>query len=287
MPELPEVETIKNELLPQVTGRSFVWVSLSFPQAVRQPSAEEFLHRLPGRRIEKIQRRGKYLLFRLSEANNLILHFKMSGLLRLGSPKTDPVIAAFYLDDGQELYFCDRRRFGNIWLVENESSVIGELGPEPLSPSFTPEVLQVSTSRRRVPIKVLLCEQQVIAGIGNMYADEALFAARIHPLRRSNTLLEEEIQNLHWAIRKVLEGGIKNKGASTDTYRHLDGEEGKAHLDFKVAHRGGQPCLHCETPIQRTPLRRRGTYFCPACQPCGVSSVTQQGQLLKPQPRLF
>lgn len=267
MPELPEVETIKNDLRPQVVGRRFERVRLIFPPAVRRPSPQEFLCRLPGRRIKDLARRGKYLLFRLSDGSSLILHFKMSGLLRLGSPGHDRVTAIFYLDDGEKLFFCDQRKFGSLWLVEDEDSVIGKLGLEPLDPSFTPGLLQSLLSRRRVPIKVLLCDQEVIAGIGNMYADEALFAAGIHPLRRADTLLEEEIHRLQRTIREVLKGGIESKGASTDTYRRPDGQTGAAHLGFKVAHRGGQPCPRCGTLIQRIPLRGRGTYFCPLCQP--------------------
>ncbi len=275
MPELPEVETIKNELLPQVVGRHFAQVNLLWKAALRRPSVAEFLQRLPGRGIEGLSRRGKYLLFHLSGGSSLILHFKMSGLLRLGSPGSDAVTAIFYLDDGQKLFFCDRRKFGSIWLVKDVNLVLGKLGPEPLSPSFTSELLRVTVSRRRVPIKVLLCDQSVIAGIGNMYADEALFAAGVHPMRRGDTLLEGEIQRLHQAIKEVLERGIKNKGASTDTYRRPGGERGIAHHGFKVAHRVGQPCPQCGTPIERIFLRGRGAYFCPLCQPT------------EPQPRLL
>ena len=275
MPELPEVETIKNELLPQLTGRYFREVTLLWPEAVHEPSPGEFCRRLPGQRVVNIQRRGKYLLFRLSSEEMLILHLKMSGLLLLkpaSSTYPNYTTAIFHLDNGQRLYFCDRRKFGSIWLVRDEERVIGKLGPEPLEPDFTSEVLAKLLHSHRVPIKALLCDQTVIAGIGNMYADEALFAARIHPLRKANSLSEEEIKRLHQTIREVLWKGIRSKGASTDTYLRPGGETGKAHFEFQVAHRGGKPCYNCGTLIQRIELRSRGTYFCPNCQPAEIQT---------------
>jgi formamidopyrimidine-DNA glycosylase len=269
MPELPEVETIKNELLPQIKGCRFVEVNLLRREALRQLEASEFAPRLCGQRVEDIHRRGKYLLFYLSSGERLILHLKMSGLLLI-RPNFAPVepytTAIFRLDNGKEIHFCDRRRLGAMWLVKEENKLIGKLGPEPLDANFSPQVLSKLLSRHRVPIKVLLCDQHLIAGIGNMYADEALFAAGIHPLTKADSLSSPEVHRLHQAIQAVLERAIRGKGASTDTYRRPNGELGSAHFEFQVAHRGGEPCYSCGTLIERIPLRGRGTYFCPNCQ---------------------
>ncbi len=269
MPELPEVETIKNELLPRVRGHCFVGVNLLWLRAVREPSPEEFCQRLTGWVVENLQRRGKYLLFKLSGGETLILHLKMSGWLwlqPLSSGLVPYTTAMFHLDNGEGLYFVDRRRFGTMWLVGEAERVVGRLGPEPLDSSFTLQLLGRLVGQHRLPIKVLLCEQNLIAGLGNMYADEALFSAGIHPLKRANTLSAEEVDHLYRAIGEVLWRGIRGKGASTDTYRRPGGEKGSAHFEFQVAHRRGETCHCCGNPIQRVPLRGRGTYFCPHCQ---------------------
>jgi formamidopyrimidine-DNA glycosylase len=273
MPELPEVETIKNELAPQVTGHCLIGVELFQPKAVHEPSPEAFCQRLIGQEIMTLRRRGKYLLFQLSDGQTLILHLMMSGVLLLkdvsqGSEKHTSAIIR--LDGDSDLHFVDQRRFGAMWLTEDENKVIGKLGSEPLDASFTPAVLGNLSSRRRVPIKVVLCDQHAITGIGNMYADEALFAARIHPLRKANTLSFDEIERLHRGIVKVLQGGIKHQGASINTYRRPAGGTGMAHLEFQVAHRRGEYCPNCGSPIQRVSLRGRGTYFCARCQPDGA-----------------
>ena len=152
-------------------------------------------------------------------------------------------------------------------LIEDSNTIVGKLGPEPLETSFTPQVLAQRLNSRKAPIKALLLDQHFIAGIGNMYADEALFAARIHPLRPGASLSPDEIERLHQAIQQVLWSGISNKGASTDTYFRPSGERGTAHFQFQVAHQRGKNCPACGTPIQRLPIRNRGSYFCPKCQP--------------------
>jgi len=154
--------------------------------------------------------------------------------------------------------------------VKDADSVVGKLGPEPLEAGFTPQVLAQCLAKRTAPIKALLSDQTFIAGIGNMYADETLFAAAIHPLRRGGSLSSEEVEHLHRAIQQVLWSAIGNKGASVDTYLRPDGTLGTAHFQFQVAHRlGGKLCPVCGTPIERIPIRNRGTYFCPKCQPPG------------------
>jgi len=271
MPELPEVETIKNELLPHIIGHRITGVTLIWEGIVRQPTASEFRSRLIGQEITGIARRGKYLLFGLSSGDLLIVHLKMTGSLLLKPTSAEPdkfTRAIIHLNKGTSLFFRDPRKFGMMRLVKDDSSIASKLGPEPLEPNFTPQVLAQRLNNRTAPIKALLCDQKVIAGIGNMYADEALFAAKIHPLRSGKSLSPEEVGRLHQAIQQVLWSAIDNKGASTDTYFRPSGEKGTAHFHFQVAHRlSGKFCPNCGTPIERIVVRNRGTYFCPNCQP--------------------
>ncbi len=272
MPELPEVETIKNDLRPVVEGRRFTSVSLFWPRMVIGPSAEELCQRLSGQVIKEVARRGKYLIFRLAGGESLALHFRMSGSLLLrntnvaSSESNLPLTAIFGLDSGLELLFCDRRKLGTMSLVKDEREIASKLGPEPLDTSFTPEILSERLSNRKAPIKAVLCDQKFVAGIGNMYADEALFFANVHPLRPANSLSEEEIKRLYKAIRRVLNKAIGSAGATISDYRRPGGEPGSQQYAFYVAHRGGQTCKVCATPIERIPVRNRGTYFCPKCQ---------------------
>ncbi|MFH1031446.1 MAG: bifunctional DNA-formamidopyrimidine glycosylase/DNA-(apurinic or apyrimidinic site) lyase [Chloroflexota bacterium] len=269
MPELPEVETIKNELSPYILGRTVTGVDLPWEGIVRQPSASEFRSRLIGQKITKISRRGKYLILNLSSSEFLIIHLKMSGALLFGNEASEPpkyTRATFRLDDGTIIFFRDPRKFGVLRLVEDKNSIVGELGPEPLEANFTHEVLAQRLHKRTAPIKALLSDQKVIAGVGNMYADEALFASKIHPLRAGGSLTKDEIKRLHQAIIEVLKSGIGNKGASIENYIRPDGTLGTAHTQFKVAHRRGETCPRCGTPLERIAVRHRGTYFCPKCQ---------------------
>ena len=267
MPELPEVETIKNELSPHLTGRRFTDVIVCDAKPVKQPPADDFRRGLIGHSIKGLERRGKYLIFRLSSGNMLVIHLKMTGSLLLNPEQTDRYVRViFHLDDGSRLVFTDRRRLGAMWLLENEPAVIGKLGPEPLDSEFTFQTLSERLRKRQAPIKAVLLDQKFIAGIGNMYADEALFAAKIHPLRKASRLSTQEIRNLHKAIVDVLRLAIDSKGASIDTYKRPDGQLGSAHDNFRVAHRGGELCPVCRTPIQRIAVRNRGSYFCPKCQ---------------------
>jgi formamidopyrimidine-DNA glycosylase len=268
MPELPEVETIKRDLETKIVGLCFTGVTLSWPRMLQNLTPEAFDHRLISQCIEGIKRRGKYLIFQLSNGEALILHLRMSGSLRMDPAcGNDPYIrAVFCFDKGANLYFRDPRKFGMIWLVEDEKQVVGKLGPEPLSPNFTAKELRSILSTHAAPIKAILCDQTVIAGIGNMYADEALFEASIHPLREANTLSKDEVKRLHLAIGAVLNKAIKGGGASISDYRRPDGKSGEAQFVFKVAHQLGKKCDRCGTPIERIPIRKRGSYFCPKCQ---------------------
>ncbi len=270
MPELPEVETIKNELLPHIIGCCITDITLFWKGIVHQPSVEEFCSHLTGQRITGIARRGKYFIFSLSSDDLLIIHLKMTGSLLLKPASAEPdkfVRAILHLDKEMALHFRDPRKFGIMWLVEEQNAVVGKLGPEPLEADFTPQLLARILNNRSAPIKALLCDQHLIAGIGNMYADEALFAARIHPLRLGKSLSQGEVKRLHSAIQRILWAAIGNKGASVANYFRPDGTLGTAHFQFQVAHRRGQTCLVCDTPLERIPIRNRGSYFCPRCQP--------------------
>jgi len=275
MPELPEVETVKNELEPYVIGHKITGVTLFWEGMVRQPPAEEFRVRLSGQVISALNRRGKYLIFSLSNGEVFITHLRMTGSLLAKPAAAEPekyVRAIIHLDNGVAIHFRDPRKFGVMWLVEDAGSVTGRLGPEPLGAGFTPEVLAGRLENRSAPIKALLVDQSFVAGIGNMYADEALFAAKIHPLRQGKSLTRDEIKRLHQAIQRILRAAIEDKGASVENYYRPDGGVGTAHFQFQVAHRlGGDFCpIHADTPIERMVVRNRGTYFCPECQPLGV-----------------
>ena len=270
MPELPEVETVRNELSPFVIGRTITGITLLWEGIVRQPSVEEFCSRVMGQKITGLARRGKYLIFDLSSGDLLIIHLKMTGSLIIGQPSSEPprfTRAIIHLDQDTDVFFRDPRKFGVLKLVTDRNLVTEKLGPEPLEADFTPEILSKRLSRRSAPIKAVLCEQNVIAGIGSMYADEALFAAGIHPERPGDSLSPDELQRLYSAIRQILWAAIDNKGASVDTYFRPDGTKGTAHYEFKVAHGRDKSCVVCGTPIERIVVRGRGTYFCPRCQP--------------------
>jgi formamidopyrimidine-DNA glycosylase len=278
MPELPEVETIKNELSPWVMDRYFTQVTIFDSDLVPESSAEEFRLGLVEKAVKSLERRGKYLIFNLTSNQALIMHFRMTGVLLLNPSKVGPYARAnFTLSNDIQVVFSDRRRLGVMWLVQDIGTVIGKLGPEPLSKGFTPVILAQRLGRHRIPIKAALLDQSLIAGIGNMYADEALFDARIHPLRKADALSIEEIQDLHHSIRCILQSAIGNKGASVDSYVRPGGQLGTAHFKFKVAHRYGESCTVCGTPIRRILVRNRGSYFCPKCQP-----VATQMPLLPP-----
>jgi formamidopyrimidine-DNA glycosylase len=268
MPELPEVETIKSELSPWVVGQSFTKVTILDDKVVYGGSAEEICRGLIGQKVESLERRGKYLIFHLSNGKSLIMHLRMTGSLLLDPEEGNRYSrAVFHLSNGHRFVFSDRRRLGLIWLVDDANTVVCKLGPEPLDERFTPDILGQRLSRHHIPIKAALLDQRIVAGLGNMYADEALFATRIHPLRKADDLSLEDVQTLYHCIRRILGAAIGCKGASVDTYVRPEGELGTAHFDFKVAHKIGDPCPICGSTIERCVVQNRGSYFCPRCQP--------------------
>jgi len=270
MPELPEVETVKNELLPYISGRCVTGITLFWEGIVRQPSVKEFRSRIIGQKITDIARRGKYLIISLSSGDLLIIHLKMTGSLLVNQDSSEPpkyTRAIIHLDKDTDIFLRDPRKFGIMRLVKDKDSIVGKLGPEPLEADFTPQLLSHRLAKRTAPIKALLCDQGFIAGIGSMYADEALFATRVHPLRAGKSLSQGEVERLHSTIRQILWSAISNKGASVNTYFRPDGTLGTAHFEFKVAHGRGKFCPNCGTSIERIVVRNRGSYFCPKCQP--------------------
>ncbi len=267
MPELPEVETIKIEIGPYIIGRTIKSVEILSPAAVKQPSVSEFISKVTGRKVTGITRRGKYLFFHLDKNGVLMMHMKMTGSL-LVNPQNDRFTrAVLHLDDGTDIHFSDARKFGKMWLENDENAVMEKLGPEPLDKDFTVKKLADILKKRRTPLKALLLQQEIISGIGNMYADEALYDARIHPARPADTLTTAQVKKLHASIRKVLLKGIENKGASVRDYVRPGGELGHAHTGFLVAHGAGNKCPGCNGTIERIVVRGRGTYLCPKCQP--------------------
>ncbi len=266
MPELPEVETIKNELLPHVLNRTITGVDIFWDKMVRRPSVAEFRRRVIGKKIVRLSRRGKYLFFHLGGDGVLVMHMKMTGSLLVNPSENRFTRAVIYLDDGSSVHFWDPRKFGVMWLADDESAVDSMLGPEPLSAAFTYAALAKLLKNRKAPVKAVILDQSLIAGIGNMYADESLFEAKIHPLRPADSLNENEVKKLHRAIRHVLQKALVRKGASVRNYIRPGGEPGTAHDEFVVAHGVGKNCPDCGGPIERIVVRGRGTYICPRCQ---------------------
>lgn len=269
MPELPEVETVVRALRQPLIGQTFTEVRNYWPRQIVTPTLPELQKRIHGKQVLAINRRAKYLVFTLSDGETLIVHLKMSGHLAV-VPKDAPIHkhthTIFGLASGEELRFRDMRKFGRVYLVEDPEEVLGDLGPEPLEISFTPELLMARLNGRTRAIKPLLLDQGFIAGVGNIYADEALYYAGIHPERKADSLSKEEIVDLHHAIQKVLQLGIEREGASLSIYVKPDGTKGDMQNAVAVFRRTGKPCYHCQTPIERIKLGGRSTHFCPHCQ---------------------
>jgi formamidopyrimidine-DNA glycosylase len=283
MPELPEVETIRCDLLPLLRGRAFahVWVSPEAPRLVQAPTAADFACLLPGRRIEDITRRGKYLVFHLAGGLHLVVHLRMTGALLhrpAGAPLDRYVRAVLSLDDGSELRFSDLRKLGAMWLVPDPALVLGRLGPEPLDGGLTPSLLRELTARRRAPIKSVLLDQRALAGLGNIYADEALFAAGLHPQRPASSLSDSEVERLHGAIRRVLIAALGDRGSSFRDYVDASGQEGWHQFRVQVFRRTGQPCHVCGREIARVKVAGRSTHFCSQCQPLEPGAGRGEGE---------
>ena len=270
MPELPEVETIRRDLLPHVVGRRFTAVEVmpGAEKVVAAPSPAEFRRALPGLRIEGVERRGKYLLFPLSDGRHLIVHLRMTGALihrSTGAADDGYLRVRLSLDDKTELRYTDSRKLGMMWLVDDPTLVVGKLGPDALE-ALLPTTLRSLLDGRTAPIKVLLMDQARLAGLGNIYADEALFQAAIHPRRPAGSLTADEADRLHGAVGKVLREAMSHRGSSFRDYVDAEGREGEHQRHVKVYRRTGQPCYNCGAIIERIKLGGRSTHFCPHCQ---------------------
>lgn len=265
MPELPEVETIKRELEKAVLGKKIIEVCVHHPKVIRQPSAEKFKQGLVGRTIRDILRKAKVLILELSNGKSLVIHLKMTGqLVYPGDAKKSRV--SFRLSDGKMLDFNDQRLFGELRLLDDWHSLkfIQDLGPEPFT--LNEKEFKEMLASRKTKIKPLLMDQTFISGIGNLYAAEVLFRAKVHPARAANSLSDKEKALLFQEIRNTLSEAIKYKGSSVDQYVRLSGSAGGYLRYHKVYDRKGKSCLVCKTPIKRISLGGRGTYFCPKCQ---------------------
>jgi formamidopyrimidine-DNA glycosylase len=271
MPELPEVETIRRQLAPYVEGRTIEEVEILDPRWTRPDSPESVERELRGAVIERLGRSGKYLLFELSGDRHLLMHLRMTGSLLI-DPDPEPLHTRvrFGLSGARRLVYVDPRRFGTghvLHGLELRDAYLGErLGVEPFSPEFTAEHLFALTRGRRAPIKAFVLDQRRIAGVGNIYADEALFRAGIHPLRPAGKLTRPQLEALREGIELSLQAGIDAKGASIDDFRHIDGARGSFQDRFLIHRRAGEPCPRCGGAVRKIVAGGRGTYVCEHCQ---------------------
>ena len=270
MPELPEVETIRAQLAPRLEGRTLARVEILDPRLTRPVDLFEVVEELEGDRVTSVERRGKYLLLRLESGFALLVHLRMTG--SFGFAPTSHERAVLELDDGSRLAYRDVRRFGT-WLVledaELEPYLARKNGVEPLGSRFTARWLAERLRRRRAPLKAVLLDQRVVAGLGNIYADEALWRARVNPLRPANEPRGEEVARVTRAIRAALRTGIERQGSTLRDYAAPDGSSGSMQDEFRVYGRDGEPCFRCRATITKTRVGGRGTWFCPRCQPGG------------------
>jgi formamidopyrimidine-DNA glycosylase len=277
MPELPEVETIRSLLEPCLTGRRLERVRILDPRLTRPEPPEAVAAALEGQRVTSVGRRGKYLVVGFESGRHLLVHLRMTGSFRHGAPAAVPVgehrRAVVRLDDGSDVVYLDVRRFGT-WVVldapDVEPYLAERLGPEPLGRGFTTAGLVRTLRGRRAPVKAVLLDQRTVAGVGNIYADEALWRAGIHPLRLASSLTGPEVARLRGAVRAALLAGIRRRGATLRDYRSPNGDAGRMQEEFRAYGRTGEPCTRCGTPIEKTRVAGRGTWYCPQCQRLGA-----------------
>jgi len=272
LPELPEVETIRVQLAPKVEGRVVERLEILDPRWTLPLAPEQVVDAVAGRRVEHLDRRGKYFVWELEGDVFLLVHLRMTGNLLYDAPADAPYTrVVFGLDDGHELRFCDPRRFGTgeiaIGTEARDAFFAERLGIEPLGGELTGERLRALAKGRRAPIKAFLLDQRRIAGVGNIYADEALFRARIHPLRPAGSLKLAQYEALAEAVRDALTAGLHAGGATIDDFRHTDGVYGAFQHEFQIHLREGEPCIVCGGTVVKFVAGGRGTYACPTCQP--------------------
>ncbi|RJP53310.1 MAG: DNA-formamidopyrimidine glycosylase [Anaerolineaceae bacterium] len=264
MPELPEVETIVRAIKPELIGRTVLSADVLWARTVATSSANKFKESIRGQRVVDVARRAKYLDIILKN-HHLLIHLRMSGDIIIrrkneAPEKHDRLI--LHLSSGKKLAFNDTRKFGRVWLTDQPETVLGRLGPEPLGSDFTPDWLYENLRKRKRQLKPLLLDQTFLAGVGNIYADESLHLAKLHPLGLSNAVTKKQAEALCEAIRSILREGIRRNGSSIDwVYRGGDYQN-----HFRVYDREGKPCPVCGTKIQKLTVGQRGTHVCPKCQ---------------------
>src|SRR3954470_10894867 len=270
MPELPEVETIRRQLVPAVEGRVLRSLSIFDPRWTMPVAPQVVASAVRGRRIERLGRRGKYLVWHFDGDVHLVCHLRMTGTMLLDPPPGTPYVRVEFDLGDHRLLFCDPRRFGTGELARSSAELsaffAARLGVEPLGEEFTAERLRALARGRRTPVKAFLLDQKSIAGVGNIYADEALFRARIHPLRRAGSLNRAQLAALRDAVVAALSAGLDAGGATIDDFRHADGVMGAFQDEFLVHLRAGRPCPVCGTPVRKFVAAGRGTYACETCQ---------------------
>ena len=275
MPELPEVETVRQSLLPRIVGREIVGLHVGeFAGVVGELGVDATRARLLGRRFVDVRRRGKYLFFDLDDGMTLLIHLRMTGRLQFAE-RDDPPLRfehlAIELSDGSDLRFADQRKFGRVLhLAPDEAAAIERrLGREPFDPAFTPDELRRLLERRSGRLKSLLLDQRIVAGLGNIYADEALFLAQLHPERPGDSLTDEDVRRLHAAIGEVLGAALRNRGTTISSYQDASGAAGENQFHLQVYGRGrsGEPCPRCGRPLTVIVVGGRSSHLCAACQP--------------------
>jgi len=271
MPELPEVETIRRHLAPHVEGRTLKRLEVLDARWTRPLTGGEVADAVEGRVVERLGRRGKYLVWELSDDVFLLQHLRMTGTLLIAPPGAPPYTRVWFRLSGHDLAYTDPRRFGTGELALGGAALdaffAARLGPEPFDESFTGAYLHALAKTSRAPVKAFLLDQTRVAGVGNIYADEALFRARIHPLRPANRLTRPQAQALRDAVVESLALGIESKGASIDDFRDPYGVAGTFQDRFLVHLREGEPCTRCGTTVRKLRAAGRGTYVCERCQP--------------------
>lgn len=281
MPELPEVETVVRDLREAgLPGRRILDARVRWRRSVAVPSAAAFTRRIRNQRIEAISRRAKFIVIQLSGGDTILVHLRMTGRLTLTpaqAPRDPHEHLILRLDNGSVLRFHDTRKFGRWYLLSDTSQKLGALGPEPFDPSFTGRRFAQRLAGRTGALKPLLLNQAFIAGLGNIYVDEALWDAKLHPLQSADRLKPTQVQALYRGIRKVLRRGIRNLGTSLgdgdSNFYSVGGRRGRAQDELRVFRKTGEPCPRCRTPIERIIVGQRSTHLCPKCQRAPVAKT--------------
>jgi formamidopyrimidine-DNA glycosylase len=284
VPELPEVETVRRRLAPVLEGRTFERAEITDPRLTRPLDPVEVARELEGERVQLVDRRGKYLVVRFESGRALLIHLRMTGSLRHaagGELEEDPYRRAVVtLDDGSDVAYRDVRRFGT-WLLlepsEVDTYIDTRVGREPLDAGYRATHLAERLAHRRAPIKAVLLDQRTLAGVGNIYADETLWRARVHPLTPAADLTPDEVKAVHRGVREALRAGVRRQGSTLRDYRLPDGSSGNAQERFKAYGRAGLPCERCGTPIDKIRAAGRGTWYCPTCQRLSAGARARSG----------